>query len=38
MNGSHRAAALPRTPAMNPVETVTPVKQDTSRAARATGR
>ncbi len=37
MNGSHRAAALPRTPAMNPAETFTPVRSPISRAARATG-
>jgi hypothetical protein len=38
MNGPSRRAALPRTPATNPVETFTPVKAATRRAARATGR
>ena len=38
MNGSGRAAALPRTPAVNPTETWTPVKAATRDAARATGR
>ena len=38
MNGPSRAAALPRTPAMNPAETFTPVSAATSFAARATGR
>ena len=38
MNGSHRAAALPRTPAMNPAETCAPARSPSSRAARPTGR
>ena len=38
MNGPSRAAALPRTPATNPVETFTPVSAVTSLAARAMGR
>ena len=38
MNGPSRAAAFPRTDAMNPVDTLTPVKAATSAAARATGR
>src|ERR1035441_2723914 len=38
MNGPSRAAALPRTPATNPAETFTPVRDATRAAARATGR
>jgi hypothetical protein len=38
MNGPSLAAALPRTDAMNPAETLTPVKAVTSPAARVTGR
>jgi hypothetical protein len=38
MNGPGRAAALPRIPAVNPAETLTPVSAATSFAARATGR
>ena len=38
MNGPSRAAAFPRTDAMNPADTVTPVKAATSVAARTADR
>ncbi len=38
MNGPSRAAALPRTPAVNPADTLTPARDATMAAARPAGR